>query len=461
MSDPLDILKIAGRDGDSPEGRYALSVGQLLGDYRILKPLGRGGMGEVYAAENTVSRKSFALKVLPPEATGSATFVERFRTEARVMMDLRHPNIVQVHHAGVQNVETPRGLVQLYYLTMDLVCVGGRGSYDLEALLSERAKLSEDESSAAAAQICAALAHAHGMGLVHRDLKPANVLVDADGILRVTDFGLAKVVGGEYLQMAMQRSVALSMGQRDTLGGAASSRSAFDVGSSTRSLMGTYAYMAPEQKTGQEATVQSDLYAFGLILYRMLTGDTAEGRFKLPSALGLDRAWDSIIEGCLEPKPVNRYASAAKLQTEISRVGRRAASATEDASPPVGPALRSGPSSAGGIVRSGKTPDTAVGHVPAPPAPKSRHIFHRVAAASGGHLPLRVVGLGAVAGTRRDTAGLRRVACCVECCVIRHQIAASRECAPGVGGRGWSAHVWRQCVGGGGARVETGCGGRT
>ncbi len=124
--DPLDIARTIGRDSKNAGG-YTLSAGDTLGQYRIIRVLGRGGMGEVYEAENTITRKKYALKVLPREATGG-TFVDRFRVEARVMQDLRHAHIVQVHHAGEEG--------GLYYLTMDLVTGRGGEPESLEDLCS-------------------------------------------------------------------------------------------------------------------------------------------------------------------------------------------------------------------------------------------------------------------------------------------------------------------------------------
>ena len=139
--DWLDIAKTISDNRPKPGG-YTLSAGETLGQYHILGPLGRGGMGEVYEAENTITRKNYALKVLSREATGG-TFVDRFRVEARVMQDLRHPHIVQVHHAGEEG--------GLYYRTMDLVTGRGGELESLEDLCSSAGPPAEgmDEKSPA------------------------------------------------------------------------------------------------------------------------------------------------------------------------------------------------------------------------------------------------------------------------------------------------------------------------
>ncbi len=313
--DPLDIEKTISRE-ESKEG-YALGTGFTLGQYRIVRPLGRGGMGEVYEAENVVSRKHYALKVLPRAATESQNFIDRFRIESRVMSDLRHPHIVQVHHAGEEN--------GLYYLTMDLVAGPDGEPETLEDVLKKRGRLPESEVLAMADQIGGALAYAHAKGVVHRDLKPSNILIDADGTLRVTDFGLAKVVGGDYLKSVIERSLSLSMagdvslGARLTQGGAATAR---NPSSSARALLGTYDYMAPEQKTGDKVSPRTDIYAAGAVLYRMLTGRKPEGMAKPPSRFGCRKAWDPIVRKCLESDPAERPESVDSLRREIAKLKR-------------------------------------------------------------------------------------------------------------------------------------------
>jgi sulfatase modifying factor 1 len=312
---------------------YALRPGEVLGQYKIIKPLGAGGMGEVYEAENTVNRKRVALKVLSRSAMGG-TSIDRFRIESRVMMDLRHLHIVQVHHAGEE-----RGL---YYLTMDLVLGQNGEPYTLEDVVREEGRGSRGEGGKReegrgassglpearvrdlALQVCSALEHAHAKGLVHRDLKPANVLIAEDGTLRVSDFGLAKVVGEDYLHSMIERSVGLSMqqmsvGDQPTLGGRPDSGSG---GTSTHALLGTYDYMSPEQKAGGEISVQTDIFAFGVMLYRMLTGEKPEGRWKPPSKFGLSKRWDSIVERCMERYAADRYPSIVALQSAIEQLGR-------------------------------------------------------------------------------------------------------------------------------------------
>ena len=333
-----DMKTMTGNDPVNP-GNEILDAGAVIGGYKVIRQLGAGGMGQVYLVENIHMHKQYALKVLPPNLSQNSSFIDRFKVEARVMADLEHPNIVGVHN--IDN-DKERGL---YYLVMAYVEAGDNKSADLEDLLknnlSDNRHLDEEQVLKLTKQICSALDYAHnfrGKGIVHRDLKPSNILLDADGNAHIADFGLAKVVGSDYLKSMIDRSISLTMG-----GGSASANANLSLGDmktmtgdssspstnnqqlstaagtgSTGSLIGTYEYMAPEQQEGQEATVQSDIYSLGLIIYRMLTGLKAKGRFKLPSQLGLSSNWDEIIEKCLEIHPEDRFSSVKKIMELLS-----------------------------------------------------------------------------------------------------------------------------------------------
>ncbi|MFH0909545.1 MAG: PEGA domain-containing protein [bacterium] len=307
---------------------FALEAGDILDQYRILRPLGAGGMGEVYLAENVHNHKRFALKVLPAALARDPQFVGRFKVESRVMMDLDHPGIVRVHHIG-----EARGL---YYLTMDFVEGPDGAPFDLEDLLREQGGRIKDEKVVRelALQICDALDYAHhfrGEGIVHRDLKPANILLPGgqkteDGrqiTVRISDFGLAKVVGDAYLKSIIERSVSLSIGGEVSMGDekTGDGRPKHQK-TSTRSILGTYDYMSPEQKLGLPVDARSDIYALGMMLYKMLTGRKAEGAYRRPSQLGCGRAWDSVVERCIQQAPEDRYASVAVLQRDIEKTTR-------------------------------------------------------------------------------------------------------------------------------------------
>ena len=327
-----DMNTLSGDEVNKTDGQL-LAVGDEIGGYKVIKQLGAGGMGQVYLVENLQMHKQYALKVLPPHLSQNQNFIDRFRVEARVMADLKNNNIVGVMNIGHEEKSN------LYYLVMEYIESGEDKPSDLEVLLKEQKKLPEDEVLKITKQLCSALEYAHnfrGKGIVHRDLKPSNILLDADGNAHIADFGLAKVVGQDYLKSMIDRSMRLTMGgattsvknanmslgDMNTMAGndPSSTLKPSNVQHSTAagtgsagSLIGTYEYMAPEQQEGQEATVQSDIYSLGLIIYRMLTGLKAKGRFKLPSQLGYSESWDKIIDKSLEIHPEDRFGSVAEI----------------------------------------------------------------------------------------------------------------------------------------------------
>ncbi len=303
----------------SEEVGTILKTGSVIGEYRVLALLGKGGMGEVYMVENIQMHKRYALKVLPPDLSANGSFIDRFKIEARVMADLSHPNIVHVNFIGAND--------GLYYLVMDYVESDEGKPKTLEDEIREKGSFSDKDVRELSLQICDALNYAHNFqeGVVHRDLKPSNILMDSRNNVKIADFGLAKVVGSDYLRNMIDQSIRLTMGGAQSadlsIGGMATMKgSGQSSRTTTGSLLGTYEYMAPEQQEGGEATARSDIYALGLIIYRMLTGKKAKGRFKLPSELGHNKQWDSIILKCLEPEAADRYDSVAALTNDIKAV---------------------------------------------------------------------------------------------------------------------------------------------
>ncbi len=229
---------------DGEDGPGVLKPGDRLGDYRIVEELGRGAMGEVYLAEQVHLEQKYALKVLPSELSKSASFKERFRSEAKTLARLKHDRIVMVHNAGED-----RGR---FYLAMEYVRGGS-----LEEYLSEQGgRVRPEEVKDLLIQILEGLRYAHGEGIIHRDLKPANILRTPEGKIKISDFGLARVVGEEYVQSMIQKSIALSqLGDRSTQVAGSSGSDAY---------VGTIDYMSPEVREGRQADEQSDLYAVGI-----------------------------------------------------------------------------------------------------------------------------------------------------------------------------------------------------
>lgn len=293
-----------------PDGIRApeLKPGERLGQYEIIRLLGRGGMGQVYLARHAMMRTMHAVKLLPSEYAARLGFVDRFRAEVQVMAKLNHPGIVNVTHADVDQGR--------YYLVMEFVGDKDGGSSDLEQLLEKapERRFSPEQVADFAVQICDAVSYAHSHGVIHRDLKPSNILLSGQStignrqsaMMKITDFGLAKMVGDEWVQSVIQASmVNQSMGDMPTVAGG---RDPGSTGSSTKSILGTYEYMSPEQREGREADERSDIYALGVMLYRMLTGKRIMGFPKPPSRIvnGLDPKWDELIVQCLDEAPEDR-----------------------------------------------------------------------------------------------------------------------------------------------------------
>jgi len=318
MDMPDDTLNfddtIPGSSGTPSEAD--LPEGSLIGQYRVVRLIGRGGMGQVYEVEHTVLDKSFALKLLPGHLARRPDALARFQREAKVMANLEHEHILLVddfgEHAGryflrmplVRGVDlAPLGLQGNAVTLQDLADAGG-GRVD-QALLADLL-----------GQVLEALSYAHAQGAVHRDIKPANILLEPGRTrsplhIRITDFGLVRIVGEDWLRSQADLSVreSLSLGDLQTI-----IPSLTQQGSSTRALLGTYAFMSPEQKRGQQADYASDLYAIGLIAFRFLTG-LDEMAFDLPSDVddALAPEWDAWIRQAVRPQKEKRFASAAEM----------------------------------------------------------------------------------------------------------------------------------------------------
>ena len=224
-----------------------LALGMRLGPYEILAPLGAGGMGEVYRARDTRLDRDVAIKVLPDHFAADPEHLTRFEREAKVLASLNHPNIAHLH--GLEESGDVRALV------MELV--EGPTLADRIA----RGPIAIDEALPIARQIADALEAAHEQGIIHRDLKPANVKVCEDGTVKVLDFGLAKAIEGDRVNVgAVSNSPTITSPALMTGVGV---------------LLGTAAYMAPEQAKGKPADKRSDIWAFGCVLFEMLTGKRA------------------------------------------------------------------------------------------------------------------------------------------------------------------------------------------
>jgi two-component system LytT family response regulator len=305
-------------------------LGRTLAHYEVLEEIGRGGMGVVYRARDTRLRREVALKVLSPALTGDAALRERLVREAQTAAGLSHPAISVVHEVGEAGGVT--------FIAMELV----RGE-PLSRLLA-RGELTPERALELALELAAGLAEGHARGVVHRDLKPGNVMVTESGHAKLIDFGLAKTLAA---------------------------RPAFDSGDDTPPradsdhgrLVGTAAYMSPEQVRGRPVDARSDVFAFGALLFEMLTGRPAFLRenpvetlhailkedTRLPPHVpaGLRR----VLAVCLHKEPARRYASAHELHDALC-----AARAEPGEAAPADSARTGGPSVAGALPASEPPP---------------------------------------------------------------------------------------------------------
>ncbi|MFI5181302.1 MAG: protein kinase [Thermoanaerobaculia bacterium] len=262
----------------------AFPPGAMLGErYRIVGLLGRGGMGEVYRADDLKLGQAVALKFLPKAVSGDEALLARFHAEVRLARQVAHPNVCRIYDIGE--------IEGRHFLSMEYV-----DGEDLASLLKRIGHLPSGKAIDIARQLCAGLHAAHEKGVLHRDLKPANVMLDGRGRVRITDFGLAV---------------------------------AAEEAANTGEISGTPAYMAPEQLAGKPASVRSDLYALGLVLYEIGTGKRAFDAPTLaeirrrheneapaaPSAVipGFDPAVERVILRCLEKDPRARPSSAVQV----------------------------------------------------------------------------------------------------------------------------------------------------
>lgn len=268
-----------------------IQIGKIYADrYRVIKEIGRGGMANVYLAEDTyLDNRQIAIKILRSNFENDSLAIARFQREAYAMSELNHPNIVSISDVGDADDQQ--------YIVMEYV-----DGLTLKQYINEHAPLSNEEAIRIGDEILVAMDLAHRSGIIHRDLKPQNILITKDGTAKVTDFGIAKAVSETSLTQ-------------------------------TNSMFGSVHYLSPEQARGSNATPQSDIYAIGIIVYEMLTGkipfdgDSAvtialkHFQENLPSIIhqnkNVPQALENVVIKATAKKLLDRYATAADMRKDL------------------------------------------------------------------------------------------------------------------------------------------------
>ncbi|MCC6391518.1 MAG: PD40 domain-containing protein [Bryobacterales bacterium] len=294
--------------------RFQLIEGQTLGRYRVEKKLGQGGMGAVYKAQDTVLRRAVALKVLHARCFNDSESRQRLMQEARAVSALAHPNIVTVHDVGQTD-------------DIDFIAMEYLAGKTLDQMIPCKG-LRLDEALQYAIPVADALVAAHAAGIIHRDIKPSNIVVTDQGVVKVLDFGLAKQTkpGERAPEDSTQRAVATS---------------------AEGMILGTAAYMSPEQAEGKRVDARSDIFSFGAVLYEMVTGrrafpgDTPMAAMAAilhqePGALGVEvpRDLERMIARCLRKDPARRSQHMADVKVVLEELREQLASAKVPAARP-------------------------------------------------------------------------------------------------------------------------------
>lgn len=268
-----------------------ITKNKILSDrYRIIKSIGEGGMANVYLAEDMILERNVALKVLRGDLSEDEVFIRRFKREALAATSLNHPNIVQIYDIGEEDDK--------YFIVMEYI-----SGYTLKQLLQKRKHLTLTEVVDICKQLSLALAHAHSKGIVHRDIKPHNVIVQEDGNVKITDFGIAITMNATMLTQ-------------------------------TNSVMGSVHYLPPEQISGDVVDARSDIYSFGILMYELILGklpfdgDTPVNialqhvNDEIPSVIASDstipQSVENVILKCCAKNPQNRYQDAMELYADLN-----------------------------------------------------------------------------------------------------------------------------------------------
>ena len=269
-------------------------IGSTIGSYRILSELGEGGMGVVYRAQEILLDREVALKALHPQITRDESRLQRFKSEAKALARLHHPNIATLFNFFEQD--------GVFYMVMEFV-----DGQTLEDVTRQNGALPLRGALEVFNSALRGFEHAHARGVIHRDIKPSNLMLTGDGEVKITDFGIARVAGGGKLTQ-------------------------------TGKLIGTLEYMSPEQVQGQEQDARSDIYSLGILLFELVTGkmpwsvtsdfDIMRAHLEVPAPPArsliaeLPPALDSVITRALNKKPDERFQTVAEMRAELEAIAR-------------------------------------------------------------------------------------------------------------------------------------------
>lgn len=266
------------------------SDNMIAGRYEVVSHIGQGGMADVFLAVDTILNRQVAIKILRADLSSDTVSILRFEREAQAAASLAHPNIVEIYDVGEYKDH--------HYIVMEYIA-----GKTLKQVIRSRGPLVNEEAVDIMKQLCSAVAEAHSRGIIHRDIKPQNVIVKADGSLKILDFGIATALGSVQLTQA-------------------------------NNVMGSVHYLAPELAKGEPASFQSDIYALGIVLYEMLSGDVPykadqavqvalkHMREPMPSVRAINstvpQSLENIITRCTAKDPSLRYPNAEEMLVDVS-----------------------------------------------------------------------------------------------------------------------------------------------
>ncbi len=300
MDIPPDKTVLAPRGGTVPTDLF--NTGEVVGQYKVEKVLGAGGMGVVYLVQHTALKKRFALKALPANLSQEASFVSRFRKEAEMIGRMKDPHVVNVTDFGESQGKL--------YLVMEYVDGGSLEDW-FKAHRKPNSGVPAADVSRIMSELLSGLGHAHKVGIIHRDLKPANVLMEKTGEAKISDFGLARKSNDEEYRKA---------------GGTSSPFNLADSVATTGAIVGTIDFMSPEARNMKPSDARSDIYAMGVIAYYLLTGKKPSGLAQPPTRLvpGLDPRWDRFVATCLAEEPKDRFQTAGAARESLQQMHQTA-----------------------------------------------------------------------------------------------------------------------------------------